>query len=219
MLRLIVLLLLLANGAYFAWSQGLLLAWGLGPAQQSEPHRLRQQIRPEAVRVVSGDEISRGDTSTVPARAAPAECLQAGPVEDGEIESLRQALQGWPAGSWVLEPSVEPARWIVYMGKYPSPESVTRKRGELRQIGVSFEPLANADLEPGLSLGGFPSQAQAVQLLDRLAERGVRTARVVQERAELRGQRLMLPAVDEALRSRVDELRPALGTRSLRPCR
>ena len=43
MLRLAVVLLLLANGLYFAWSQGLLQDYGLAPAQQSEPQRLSQQ--------------------------------------------------------------------------------------------------------------------------------------------------------------------------------
>ena len=217
MLRLIVLLLLLANGAYFTWAQGLLLPWGLGPAQQTEPHRLAQQIRPEALRVATGDEARRLE-GTLGAARAP-ECLQAGPFEEAALEPLRQALQSWPAGAWSLESMVEPGRWIVYMGKYPTPESVTRKRGELRQIGVSFEPLSNPELEPGLSLGGFPNQAQAAQHLDRLAERGVRTARVVQERPELRGQRLLLPAVDDALRARLDELRAPLAARPLRPCR
>jgi hypothetical protein len=56
MLRLIVLLLLFANAAYFAWSQGVLAAWGLAPAQQSEPKRLAQQINPQAVRILSGEE-------------------------------------------------------------------------------------------------------------------------------------------------------------------
>ena len=36
MLRLVALLLLLANAGYFAWSQGLLVPWGVGPAQQAE---------------------------------------------------------------------------------------------------------------------------------------------------------------------------------------
>ena len=52
MLRLLVLLLLLANAAFFAWSQGLLLAWGVGPLQQSEPQRVQQQLQPQAVRVL-----------------------------------------------------------------------------------------------------------------------------------------------------------------------
>lgn len=215
MLRLIVIVLLLANGAYYAWSQGLLLQWGMGPAQQAEPQRLEQQVRPEALRVVSGAEARRMETA---APTAP-ECLQAGPIEDSAAEPLRQALQGWPAGSWSLEPQVEPARWIIYMGKYPSVDSLNRKKAELRQLGVSFETLSNPALEPGLSLGGFATQQAATQQLERLSERGVRTAKVTQERAEVRGQKLLLPALDDTLRGRVDELRGLLNGKPLRACR
>ena len=65
MLRLTVLLLLLANGGYFAWSQGLLLPWGYGPLQQSEPQRLRQQIRPEALRIGATGAGAAGGASRV----------------------------------------------------------------------------------------------------------------------------------------------------------
>ncbi|MBA2962892.1 MULTISPECIES: SPOR domain-containing protein [Ramlibacter] len=214
MLRLVALLLVLANGVYYAWSQGLLLPWGWAPAQQEEPYRLAQQIRPEAVRVLPADEARR-----LEAGPRPPECLQAGPFEDKAVEPLRQLLAGWPAGSWSLAPVTEPGRWIVYMGKYADADHVGRKKGELRQIGVAFEPLSNPALEPGLSLGGFASQADADAQLERLATRGVRTARVVQERPELRGQRLTLPAVDDGLRGRLDDLKPALAGATLRPCR
>ena len=217
-LRFTVLLLLLANGAYFAWSQGLLFPWGLGPLQQSEPQRLGQQIRPEAMRIVSAAEAVRIETALAPAPPL-SECLQAGPLEEGTTPALRQALQAFPTGSWTLDAVVEPPRWIVYLGKYPTGESVNRKKTELRQLGISFESLSNQALEPGLSLGGFPSQAAASEQLDRLAERGLRTARVVQERLEMRGSVLKLPAVDEALRPRLDDLRPALNGKTLRPCR
>jgi hypothetical protein len=217
MLRLIVLLLLLANGAFFAWSQGLLLPLGIGPAQQSEPQRLAQQVRPEAMRIATAEEARRIEASA-PATRAP-ECLVAGPFEDAAAEPLRQVLQSWPAGAWTLEPVNEPARWIVYMGKYPTVENVNRKKAELRQLGISFETLSNPALELGLSLGGFATEAAAAQHLERLGERGVRTARVMQERPEARGQRLLLPALDDTLRARLDELQPALNGRALRPCR
>jgi hypothetical protein len=113
----------------------------------------------------------------------------------------------------------EPARWIIYMGKYADMEQVARKRAELRQRGISFEALTSADLEPGLSLGSFTSQAAATAQLNTLSDRGVRTARVVQERPEQRGQRLVLPAVDDALRSRADQLKSVLAGKTLRPCR
>jgi hypothetical protein len=217
MLRLLVLLLLLANGAFYAWSQGLLLPLGIGPAQQSEPQRLAQQVRPEAMRIASAEEAGRLQAAAAPAKAP--ECLVAGPIDDPSAESLRQALQSWPSGAWTLEPVSEPARWIVYMGKYPAVENVTRKKAELRQLGVSFETLSNPALEPGLSLGGFATESAATQHLERVAERGVRTARVVQERPEVRGLRLLLPALDDSLRARLDDLRPALNGRPLRPCR
>ena len=46
MLRLAVIVLLLANAGYYAWSQGLLRPLGYAPQEQSEPQRMNQQIRP-----------------------------------------------------------------------------------------------------------------------------------------------------------------------------
>lgn len=61
MLRLLVLLLVLANAGYFAWSQALLGAWGFAPAATGEPQRLRQQIKPEALRILRESEVRRLD--------------------------------------------------------------------------------------------------------------------------------------------------------------
>jgi hypothetical protein len=219
MLRLAVLVLVLANAAYFAWAQGYLAAWGAAPAQQSEPHRLDQQLKPEAIRILPPDEARRVETVAAAPAGRAAECLQAGPLEDAQAATLRQTLEGWPAGSWSLEPATEPARWIVYMGKYLTADNVNKKKAELRQLGVSFEPLGNPALEPGLSLGGFPTQAAAEAQLEALAQRSVRTAKVVQERPETKGQLLKLPVVDESLRARLDELKPGLNGRPLRVCR
>jgi hypothetical protein len=216
LLRLIVLLLLLANGAYFAWAQGLLAAWGVAPAQQSEPQRLTQQIRPEALKILSPDEAKKEVAAAAP---KPAECLQAGPFEDAQAAPLRASLAAWPAGSWTLEPTVEPARWIVYMGKYPTLEALNKKKGELRQLGVSFQEVVNPALELGLSLGGFKAENEANEQLNQLSQRGVRTARVVVERPEVRGQQLKFPVVDEALRPRLDELKTVLAGKALRACR
>ena len=218
MLRLIVLLLLLANGGYYAWSRGHLLPWGVGPVQQTEPQRVQQQIRPEALRVLSGEDLRRLETFAAQAPRPP-ECLASTTLDAAAVTALRSSLESWPPGTWSFEQLVEPPRWIIYMGKYPGVEQVARKRAELRQLGVSFEPLSNPELEPGLSLGGFPNEPSAQRQLEVLIERGVRTARVLQERPEQRGQRLMLPVVDDNLRLRLEELKAVLSTRPLRPCR
>lgn len=216
MLRLLVLLLVLANAAYFAWARDLLAPIGLVPLQQSEPQRVAQQVRPEAVRLLPTDEARRIEATPIP---KPPECLQAGLFTDSEADSLKSALEGWPSGSWSIETGTEPARWIVYMGKYTEKGSLEKKKSELRAMNVSFEPLGNAALEPGISLGGYPTEAAAKQQMEALAQKGVRTARVVQEKPEARGQSVKFPAVDETLRPRLDDIKNALNGKPLRLCR
>lgn len=62
MLRLLILLLLLANVAYYAWTQGALSKLGLAPAHQTEPERLQLQVHPELLLVTPATS-----ASTVPA--------------------------------------------------------------------------------------------------------------------------------------------------------
>ena len=217
MLRLLVLALLLANAGYFAYTQGLLADYGWTPAIQAEPQRLEQQIRPEAMVLLSAGE-ARQVESTGPSGSA--ECLQAGLFSDEQATALRpRLLASLPAGSWSLESSVEPGRWIIYMGKYSNEEALAKKRGELRQRGVSFEPLLNPALGPGLSLGHFGSQAEAERELERASSRGVRTARVVLERPETRGQLLKVAAADATLRAQLETLKPQLEGKALQACR
>ncbi len=219
MLRFLVLLLLLANGVYFAWSQGLLSDYGFAPVQQSEPQRITQQIKPERMRILKADELKRLEVAAQsPAR--PTECLQAGVFDASQTAELSAALQNaLPAGAWSLDAVIEPARWIIYMGKYPSADALAKKRSELASLNLNYEPLTNPSLEFGLSLGGYAAQSAADAALAALSRRGVRTARVVQERAELRGSSLRIAAVDEPIRARLDELRPLLAGKPLRTCK
>lgn len=220
MLRLIVLILLLLNGAYFAWSEGLLLGLGYGPVQQTEPHRIEQQIKPELIRLISPLEARQAEVAANPA-PKPSECLQTGLMNATVSAQLRDALQArsWPAGSWSLEPVIVPARWIIYMGKFPSAELQARKRGELLALNVKLQPLSLTSLQPGLSLGVFETQDAAKEGLKELAGRGVKSAKVVQERPEERGEILRLPAVDDLLRSKLNDIRPLLAGETLRTCR
>ena len=226
MLRGIVLFLLLANGVYFAWSQGLLAAYGLAPAPVSEPQRLAQQIHPELVVLVPpySAEAAPSAATAAPAQtvastpAEPTECLTAGLFDVARGTVLAKALaDALPAGSWSLEPGVEPGRWMVYMGRYASTELLERKKTELRGMRIKFEA-APANLEPGLSLGRFDSEAGANKLLGEVTQHGVRTAHVVAERLETHGMRLKLPAVDAALKTRLEALKPELGGKALKTC-
>ena len=246
MLRLAVIVLLLANAGYYAWSQGLLRPLGYAPQEQSEPQRMNQQIRPETLQIlkVKPDKTSSaappGSTCTpiptspsqataandsttpltTPAASAPAdsaECLQVGVFDDRQAEALRTAAAGLPAGSWMLEPTPIPGRWMVYMGRFDDIETLDRKRAELRARKLDHDR-AGGTLELGLSLGRFFSKEAAERELANLGNKGVRTARVIQERAEAPGFTLRLPAVNDALRAQLEVLRTAMAGKTLRAC-
>ncbi len=140
-----VLLLVLLNAVYFAWSQRMLAAYGYAPAQQAEPERVSRQIRPEALTILSTEQARQVDAAAQSA-VGLAQCLQAGPFDETQSAALRQAVQAvLPAGSWTLD-------------------------------------------------------------------------EVVRERAQTRTSELRIGPLDDAARARLEELKPALAGRSLRPC-
>ena len=252
MLRALVVLLVLVNAAYFAWSHGLLAAYGAAPASPSEPQRLTQQIKPEQMRILGVDGITQpqpqplapapaGANATpagapaslaTSAAAAPAvldtaaaatQCLQAGVFTPKQAAALTTALLGaLPAGSWVLESTLEPARWIVYMGRYASLEAAIKKRGELRGLGVASELVKGTPftggLAPGLSLGSFETEDQAAAELALMPRRGVKTAGIRLERPEQRGKRLKLPVVNAALLGSLESVKAQLEGKALEAC-
>ena len=233
MLRLAVIALLLANAGYYAYTQGWLRSAGLAEAEQAEPQRVQQQIRPETLKVLRTQGSTAAPTPPTPpaaaadagasaaTAAAPAadagECLQAGIFDEKQATALRTAAASLPQGSWTLEPTPIPGRWMVYMGRFDDIETLDRKRAELRARKVDHDR-AGGTLELGLSLGRFASKEAAERELTNLGTKGVRTARVIQERAEAPGFTLRLPAVNDALRAQLDVLRTAMAGKTLRAC-
>ncbi len=221
MLRLFVLVLLLANAGLLAWGQGWLAGVGLGPVSQAEPQRVAQQLRPEAMRILTGADASLSEPGVPQLAGAPLadECLQAGLFTADQAGVLRTRLQtSLPTGSWTLEPATDPGSWLVYMGKYNNPETFATKRSELRRLGVVFEVLPNG-LGPALSLGQYSSSAEAEAGLARVAARGVISARVLQERPPAQGHRLTLPRVDAPLKAQLETMKPLLEGKPLEACR
>lgn len=77
-MRLLFVVLVLANGFYFAWSQGALAAFGFVPTSfaEREPQRISQQIRPQALVIRSNapqatPAPSGSASGSAPTRSAP----------------------------------------------------------------------------------------------------------------------------------------------------
>jgi len=226
MLRLMVLLLLVLNLGVFARGQGWLLAYGWGPTPQHEPQRLAQQIHPEALVVLAGKasapQAAASAPDTVP-ELAPSEpvattCWQATELDGAQADTLRPLLTAkLAAGAWVLDETRLPARWMVYMGPYNQTADLAKKREQLTELKVKFFAMTNTQL-PGFSLGVFSSEEAAKTGLQELVKRGVRSARVLQERAASVSYQLRLPSMGVADQALLDSIKAALPGKPLALC-
>jgi len=220
MLRWFVALLIAANLAFWAWSQGWLAGpFGLGPAAQREPQRMAQQVQPEAVRVLAPTVASEALTQAserareqAAAQAAAAQraslvCLEAGPYPAAGIDAVEQALAAvLPARGWVRASREVGASYVVFIGPMASAESVKKKGDELRGMKLTFEELQLPGArEAGLALGRYETRTEANAALEGYVKRGVRTARVVVAREAGTEWRLRIdnaaPALAEQLRA------------------
>ncbi len=212
MLRLLVVLLILANLAFYAWTQGSLDSLvGVRAQGDREPERLHQQVRPESIRILPPASAAVVATAAPAASAAaPALCLEAGPYTAAQIGAAEGVLQTvLPAGSWATVRSEAPPVWIVYMGRYPNREALQKKAEELRRLRITAEELRNTatDFDGGLALGRYASRAAADKALADVAQRGVRTARVVALTPATALHTLRVERADATLQSRLAGLR------------
>lgn len=229
MLRLVAIALLLANGLYFAWSQGLLAGIGLAPAQQHEPERLQGQIEPGALRLLNGprEPVQTASPADTPAALAPTEastaptgtCWQASGFTPTQAEALRTALvgSGLAEDLWQFNEVRSAGRWVVYMGRY-NDEQMARKKAELRELKIEFREVNLPTAGPGLVLGTFTSEEAVQQALKDVAKKGVRTARAALERPETVSMTLRLSAITEAQRASIEALGTPLAGKALQRC-
>jgi hypothetical protein len=222
MLRLFVLVLLLLNVGYFAWGQGWLLPYGWGAMQQREPQRLGQQLRPDALVILTREAAAAASEAAASAASPPrdaASCWQSGVLDEAQANAVRTVLTVQLASeAGVLDEVMQPERWMVYMGKFANAADLEKKRTQLSTMKVKVETLTQAPLGPGLSLGSYDSQEAATAALKALVTRGVRTARLMQYPPTTPGYRLRLPALGNEQAAALSQIKAVLPENSLQPC-
>lgn len=222
MLRWFVLVLLLANLAFWAWSEGWFVApLGMGPAVQREPTRLAQQVQPDSIRVLPPEAVKAAlaGVASAPTPAPALKCLEAGPFAPAALERAEQVLaSAVPGGGWIRASREIGAQYAVYIGPLAGREALQKKTAELRALKVTFEEVKPpGEAESGLALGRYDTRAEASSALETLARRGVRTARVVVMREASTEWRLR---VDNAGAALAEQLRVLAlpGALSFNPC-
>ena len=227
MLRAVTLVLLMANLAYYAWTQGYLAELGLAPIVQREPERVRSQVQPDMLRLLNGatpgtQRVTAGTgAAEAPALAAQPDsgCWQAEGFTPEQAQALRTTMTGLGLDEslWEFSEVRTSGRWIVYMGRY-NEEQMKKKKEELRALRLEFREVSPPTLGPGLALGTFTSEAAVNQGLKDLVRKGVRTARIAVERPEVVTMSLRLPALTEQQRLLVEGLGDVFAGKKLQAC-
>ncbi|AKJ27023.1 SPOR domain-containing protein [Caldimonas brevitalea] len=244
MLRLLVLLLLIANLGFYAWRGGHLAAVAGAPADEREPERLREQVRPEAIRLPAAKPERRGavaapaDASLQTVAAHPPEvsgtaaptgplpaagrCVEAGPYTETEMARVKTVLDAeLPAGEWSPQRREKPGVFLVYIGRFPSREALQQRQSELRALGLASEELRSSPgFEPGLSLGRYTDKREADARLGEVAAKGLRTARVVTITPSIASYFVRLRDGGDALQARLrNRLKGTAPARAFTECR
>lgn len=200
-MRVLLLMLLLANLGFYVWQSGL-----LGTVRSGhEPERLARQIDAESIRVLAPDE------------ARPPVCRRISGLDEAQAQALQQWLAGRP-GVQIDLVAVATNEHLVLIPALANAAAVAKKQAELRVLGIGDAKLSEGG-ESGplaLVLGVFADEAAARRRLEELATRGVRSARVqlrVRENqsseARLRLRGALAPRLEEEIARWLAE-RPAL---------
>lgn len=213
MLRALLILLLAANAAFFAWTQGWLdTITGLRAQGDREPERLQQQQHPERLTLVSPQNAKALQTRA---------CLELGPVDGNEaLRGLQAQLDkaGVAAGEWQDIASEVAGVWAVATIKFPNKEFQTRKEETYKRLKISYEYLSGpADEMPSMLLSRHASEKAAADQVEALSQRALKGLRVLPLQAPKAQHLLRFAQADGGLQARLAAIKNG-GSLSLKPC-
>lgn len=204
-MKLLLLLLVAANLALFAWQQG---AFGGLPASGREPERLARQIAPERLQALTAAQVQalRSRARAAPAGepppfdlAAGAACVEFGDFASAQRAQLQPRLDALLPSARQQAQTVElPGWYLVYLPPAANRAEAERNAARLQAQGLR-DVAVIGDASPlrfGVALGAFRSRDLATRHLADLHQRGVKTARVADRPSALTGTRFVLRDVD-----------------------
>jgi hypothetical protein len=173
MARIVLLVLLLANLAVFAWVAGYLG----GSDEGREPERLKTQLQPERLKV------SRNGKQDL-----PSVCRRTGPLTAADAEGLGKALAA--AGVTVERVSLDepPSYWVYVAAVEGNPadnEIAALKKAGFKEFFLVTEEGANHN---AISLGSFRSEEGAREKVTLLVKNGIKSAKILAKPASSTGK-------------------------------
>lgn len=224
MLRALLVVLLLANLGFWAWTQGWLAPVLPPRVDPREPERLAAQLKPERVTVLTPRAASAAVAAASASNDADAPvCLEAGPFADTAAATAAEKVLAdneVPDGSVQREPAWTSFTWGVVIPRLADRDLVKARMDELRKIGVRADELTQPPwLVPGLRLGNYSDKYGAESALASAVKKGVRGARVAELPAGPAQYWLRAARADAELQTRLKSLPAERLGEGFRPCK
>jgi hypothetical protein len=232
MLKLVFLLLLLANGVLFAFHQGYLEA--VSPSGH-EPERMKNQLNAEKIKQIAlpvAAPAAETPAETVASDAQPgnenetsvlkAACIEIGSFTASEARRFETQLASLPLlGKATRLEVAEPSSHMVLIPPQNDKAGADKKVAELRSLGVTdyyvLQDPPNPELRWGVSLGIFKSEEAARAYLTQMSQRGVRSARLIAYKTPMKKFAFQLPAGAQTAAG-IDKLKSAFPSQQVRNC-
>ncbi len=215
-MRMLLLVLLFANLGFFAWH------YLAGETDEAAAQIAALQISPEKIVPVAVETVSAvtpasksvastgsATSAAAAANAVPAACVEWGPFTGPEVARADTVVAALALPAAVTQRRVTDvdAYW-VHIPPVKTKGEVDRKVGELKALGVTEFFVVN-DAGPwrnAVSLGLFKNEDAAKAELERLRERGVRSATVTRREKLLKQVAFFVREPDAVTVARLTEL-------------
>jgi hypothetical protein len=224
------------NALLFAFSQGYL---GSARDEEHEPARLKNQLEPARVKLMSAEQAQAAAVASSPSPAPPAAaparaanvpapqavaCTEVGPLSAADEKRFETRIARLALGEHQTHTSVpfqEVTSRLVYIPSQGSKEAADRKVAELRALGVSnlFIISGDSPYKWGISLGLFKSEASAQTMLAALVKQGVRSARIAPRGPVVNRTLYQFRGIDGATRAHIVEIADRYDSADVKACK
>jgi len=178
------------------------VVWLRPPQTSPDADLLNQQIKPEKVRIIAARPLVAPTIKTA--------CLEWGPFGTGEVKPAQSALEALQSDIAITQREVQTvAGFWVYIPPLETRSEVDHKIAELRKLGVEeyYAVESQGPMRNAISLGIFKTEEAANAYLERLRDKGVRSARAGSREHRVTQTVLVVHEPDVALTAKLAELR------------
>ena len=213
-MRIVFLLLALANVAFLAYAKF------FADARSFESQLLDQQLKPEAIRLLSPAEVASRAQKRADAPRTVA-CLEWGAFSVVDAARAQEALGPLALGERLSQRVMEDAAGFwVYIPTQGSRQTAIQKASELKRLGVSEFFIVQEDprIRFAISLGVFKTAEAAKAHLEQLRAKGVRTALMGPRDSQVQKIFLQVRGIPEAIAANLNELKQGFPGTDVKPC-